>query len=99
MRRVAEGDVLYPQVSRLEQAKEGLQADMAGARAKLAALEARFQQHLAECSGRQAAAAAKEAGLELACRQARTEANTARCACHTESEPPFWARMAMPLQL
>ena len=65
-------------MSRLEQAKEGLQADMADARAKLAALEAAFQQHLAQCSGRQAAAAEKEAGLELACRQARTEANLAR---------------------
>jgi len=66
------------QVSRLEHAKESLQADMADARAKLAALEARFQQHLAECSGRQAAAAEKEASLELACRQARNEASVAR---------------------
>ena len=75
---------LYPQVSRLEHAKESLQADMGEARAKLAALEARFQQHLAECSSRQAAAAEKEAALELACRQARTEANAARCTCRSE---------------
>ncbi|CAL5221203.1 g3352 [Coccomyxa viridis] len=66
------------QVSKLEHAKESLQGDMSDARAKLAALEARFQQHLAECSGRQAAAAEKEASLELACRHARAEANIAR---------------------
>lgn len=72
------GAYMHPQVSRLEHAKESLQADMGEARAKLAALEARFQQHLAECSGRQAAAAEKEASLELACRQARNEVNIAR---------------------
>lgn len=69
---------MSPQVSKLEHAKESLQGDMSDARAKLAALEARFQQHLAECSGRQAAAAEKEASLELACRHARAEANIAR---------------------
>ena len=65
-------------MSRLEAVKEALRADMAGALAKLAALEARFQAHLGECAGRQAAAAEKEAGLELACRQARNEACIAR---------------------
>ena len=68
----------HPQVSKLEHAKESLQGDMSDARAKLAALEASFQQHLAECSARQAAAAEKEASLELACRHAKTEANIAR---------------------
>ena len=49
--------------------------------AKLTALEANFQQHLAGCAGRQAAAAEKEAALELACRQARHEACAARYTC------------------
>ena len=72
-------------MSKLEHAKESLQEDMSDARAKLAALEARFQQHLAECSGRQAAAAEKEASLELACRHAKAEANIARYTCRSEA--------------
>ena len=59
--------------------KQHLQAEVSDARAKLTALEAQLQQHLAECTGRQAAAAEKEASLELALRQARNEASTARC--------------------
>ena len=71
--------LLPTQVSRLEVTKQHLQAEVSDARAKLTALEAQFQQHLAECTGRQAAAAGKEASLELAVRQARNDASTARC--------------------
>ena len=67
------------QVSRLEVTKQHLQAELSDARAKLTALETQFQQHLAECTGRQAAAAEKEASLELAVRQARNEVSIARC--------------------
>ena len=67
------------QVNRLEAAKQHLQAEVSDARAKLTALEAQFQQHLAECTGRQAAAAEKEASLELAVRQARNDGSIARC--------------------
>ena len=67
------------QMSRLEVTKQHLQAELSDARAKLTALEAQFQQHLSKCTSRQAAAAEKEASLELAVRQARNEASIARC--------------------
>lgn len=68
-------------MSRLEQAKESAHAETVNVTAKLTALEAKFQQHLAGCAGRQAAAAEKEAALELACRQAWHEACAARYTC------------------
>lgn len=71
--------LLPVQVSRLEVTKQHLQAEVSDSRTKLTGLEAQFQQHLAECTGRQAAAAEKEASLELAVRQARNEASIARC--------------------
>ena len=66
----------------MEQAKECVQAETVNVTGKLTALESKFQQHLAECAGRQAAAAEKEAALELACRKARHEACVARYTCN-----------------
>ena len=89
--------LLPVQVSRLEVTKQHLQAELSDARAKLMALEAQFQQHLAECTGRQAAAAEKEASLELAVRQARNEASTARCETASSSMTPPCNNAQQPL--
>ncbi len=72
------------QVARLEQARQSSQAQLEESTAKLRALETTHQQHLSDCSARQAAAAEREAALEQQCRQARNDASVARCS----SNPP-----------
>lgn len=67
------------QVARLEAAKQSSQAQLEESSAKLRTLESTHQQHLSECSSRQAAAAEREAALEQQCRQARNDASVARC--------------------
>jgi hypothetical protein len=67
------------QIARLEQARQSSQAQSEECAAKLRSLESAHQQHLSDCSARQAAAAEREAALEQQCRQARSEASIARC--------------------
>ena len=67
------------QIAKLEQARQSSQAQSEECAAKLRSLESAHQQHLSDCSARQAAAAEREAALEQQCRQARNEASIARC--------------------
>lgn len=67
------------QIAKLEQARQGSQAQAEEASGKLRSLESAHQQHLSDCSARQAAAAEREAALEQQCRQARNDAAIARC--------------------
>lgn len=67
------------QVARLEAARQSSQAQLEESSAKLRALESTHQQHLSDCSARQAAVAEREAALEQQCRQARNDASVARC--------------------